>query len=137
MRRNTGVKGKLGPEAKMQIALVKWFRLQYPKYKKSLIRIGNEGRRSVQGHTNAIKAGMVPGASDLFLAVPSGPYYGFWMELKAKPLTMSERQTEHVRRQQDFINEMIALGYHGDFVCGLNEGIDKIKTYLNLKHKEI
>lgn len=44
--------------------------------------------------------GIVPGAFDLFLPVPSGQYHGLWIELKISPNKPSRAQLEFMRRMQ-------------------------------------
>ncbi len=58
-------------ESKLQRELVKWFRLQYPKYAMLLFAIPNGGKRGIIEASIMKSEGVVSGVSDLMLAVPS------------------------------------------------------------------
>lgn len=121
---------KLQPETLTQIAIVRWFRLQYPGLKKHLVMIGNGGKKPPQGHLLSERMGEVAGASDLFLAFPSGDYCGFWIEVKREKFKMTKSNEAHVTRQISFIETMREVGYDGEIVIGSKEGIDAIKSYM-------
>ncbi|MTB53004.1 VRR-NUC domain-containing protein [Lewinella sp. W8] len=98
-------------ESKIQVRCVAWFQAQYRvKYPKHLIAIRNGGRETGDAKQRAIKGarnkaeGVVPGASDLLLAVPSGEYPGLWIELK--------RPGQYLRKnQREFQEQMRRVGY--------------------------
>lgn len=84
-------------EGKLQIACVRWFRLQYPAFASLLFHPKNEADGATNGKRIAINAaqGVVPGVPDLILSLPSfregraaiaslhaEVFYGLGIELK-------------------------------------------------------
>lgn len=67
---------KVQHEGQLQIACVRWFRLQYPAYASLLFHPKNEADGATSGKKIAINAasGVVPGVPDLILALPSIRY---------------------------------------------------------------
>jgi len=121
---------KVGTELTDQRNLVKWFRLAHEKYSKHLLRIGNEGKKTVIGHKVAAQTGLVKGASDLFLALPSNGYGGLWIELKRKDAKITPSNKEHFDRQISFLAAMKSVGYEGYMCFGFDEAKKVIETYL-------
>ena len=121
---------QLTGETAVQIAVVKWFKLQYPKHHKRIMQLQNEGKRSVAGHKISVAMGLFPGASDLFISVPMGGYHGLWVELKRKAFRKSENP-EHVARQIDFIEDKIEIGFAGGIRKGSEDAIEFIRQYMN------
>jgi hypothetical protein len=77
--------------------------------------------------------GMVKGASDLLLAIPSGSYHGLWIEMKRdKVYPPSARLTDTWVAQEEFINYQRTQGYAAHFVFGWLHGKKLIEQYLNL-----
>ena len=64
---------KIQREGQLQIACVRWFRLQYPAFSTLLFHPKNEADGATSGKKIAINAaaGVVPGVPDLILALPS------------------------------------------------------------------
>ena len=122
---------QLYPETLTQIAIVKWFRLQYPGLYDHIIKIGNGGRKTAQGHLLSGRMGEVVGASDLFIAVPSLEFSGLWLEVKPEKFKIVPSNAAHAQRQLDFIDKMKCAGYDGEMVIGSKEGIDAIKSYMS------
>ena len=121
---------KAGSELTCQKNLVTWFRLQYPKYKNHLIRIGNEGKKSVITGKVDKQTGLIPGASDLFLAMPSNGYGGLWLELKREGAKITPSNKAHHDRQIAFLEMMQSVGYQGYMVWGFEEAKEAIQSYL-------
>lgn len=69
-------------EHDLQVACVRWFRLQYPQYAKLLFAIPNGGQRNAVVAAKLKAEGVQAGVPDLFLAVPCGSYHGLWIEMK-------------------------------------------------------
>lgn len=97
-------------ESRLQTACVKWFRAEYPKYKRLLFAIpngvrlhGTEKERMITWNRLA-KEGAVAGAADLFLAVPAHGTPGLFIEMK----TPQGRQSE---KQQLFEKDAVKAGY--------------------------
>ena len=62
-------------ELKTQIACVKWFRYQFPKYIKLLIAVPNGGGRDAKKAKILMYEGVTPGVSDLLLLIPKKGSY--------------------------------------------------------------
>lgn len=99
-------------ESDLQKACVKWFRVKYPKWRKLLFAIpngavfaGTDWQRKVQGK-RLKDEGAVPGAADLFLAIPSGEYPGLFIEMKI-PTSKSNQSPE----QEEFEKSVVGMGY--------------------------
>ena len=124
---------KIGPEAIEQIKILNWLSSAHPLARKLIIRIGNEGRHTVIGHSINKKLGLNKGASDLFLPINNGKYNGLFIEVKKDGWKCSgKKETEHIDEQLNFISLMKIQGYWGEIIVGCNEGIECIKKYLNL-----
>ena len=87
-------------ESKLQKAFVRWFRMQYPKYRKLLFSSLNgvvlKGTPEQRARTwNRLKEeGAVTGVADLFLSVPSGDLAGLYIETKTPRGKQSQAQKE-------------------------------------------
>lgn len=85
-------------ERQLQAKCIFWFRLQYPNFARLLISIpngtrftGSEKQRAIMGKRFK-EEGMMPGASDLFLFVPSGELHGLAIEMKTPKGVQSPNQ---------------------------------------------
>lgn len=85
-------------ESRLQKACVKWFRLQYPKYKRLLIAVPNGGKRDVITAVNLKAEGVERGASDLILLVSNGMHPYFCIEMK---FGKNKQQESQIEWQQD------------------------------------
>lgn len=121
----------IGPEAKVQIALLEWLKLFHPEAREHVIKLDNEGRRSLVGLQLSIAQGLHSGASDIFLAWPTTRYAGLWLEIKKEKWKMVPSNQEHTERQLLFLNKMIKRGYHGAMGVGIDSCIDIVKSYLD------
>lgn len=83
-----------------QVALVQWFRLQFPQYREHLFAIPNGGARhpAVAGKLKA--EGVLPGVSDLFLMVARPGAAGLWIEMKTRDGRLTEPQRRFQERAQ-------------------------------------
>jgi len=124
---------KLYPETLTQTAIVQWFRLKYPKFANHLIKIGNGGKNTPQGHLLAKRMGEVVGASDLFLSLGSARYHGLWIEVKPEKFKLVPSNEAHTGRQLLFLDQMQEAGYAGAMVIGSKEGIEVISRYMELE----
>ena len=128
------LKRSLYPETKVQVAIVKYIKLQHPAACKLIVRIGNEGKRTVQGHELAKKCGMNVGASDLLIAYPSSGFHGLWLEIKQgewKPVPSNKKHTE---KQLRFIERVKSVGYQGAVGVGIDQCIEIVDNYFNSTH---
>lgn len=119
------------PEALTQKAVVKWFKLQYPKLSKLLIKFDNEGKRTIAGHVEAKAMGLRPGASDLFLAYPTKIYSGLFLEIKPDKWTPGKANKEHYKRQLEFLDDMSKVGYAAELGIGFDECRAIIVKYIS------
>jgi hypothetical protein len=121
-------------EGSLQIACVRWFRLQYPQYAMLLFHPRNEAG---QGKSKRIAidaaAGVVAGVPDLMLALPyieeypSGNnilFHGLGIELK---YGKTNNQTDAQRRFQRYY---MSAGYAYHVVRSLDEFIQLVTAYL-------
>lgn len=116
--------GRTTPERDMQQALITWARLN-PLLEKHLLSIPNERKCSPQ-EGFALKAmGLMPGASDLLLALPKGFYSGFFIELKSP----GEKPTQ---LQLNFLERMAKVGYKTAWFDDWLQAAAAIKKYLEL-----
>lgn len=81
-------------ESNIQIACVRWFRMQHPKLARLLFAVPNGGARNAVTGAILKAEGVVPGVADLLLLVPSGPYHGLCIEMKTKEGRQSDSQKE-------------------------------------------
>lgn len=120
-------------ERAIQKAFVKYIQLKYPTFYQSLIKIDNEGVRSAIGHAEAKRMGLHRGASDIFIAMPSGSYNGLFIEIKPDNYKVTKSNATHHEEQMLFINKMINNGYMAAMCIGLDSCIAFIDAYVNLK----
>lgn len=116
-----------------QVAVVKWFKLQYPKYKDCIMSIpngsviNNGGKRGCGRLKWMISEGFKTGVSDLFIAVPAGGYAGLWVEMKDKKKTycsVSKPQREHIELMNN-------VGYSAHWAPGFNAAKLIIDEYMH------
>ena len=115
-----------------QCAVVKWFKIQYPKHKSRIIAIpngavlsGNKLQRAKQ--MNFLKSeGLKVGTSDLFIAVTTEKHAGLWLEMKDKKktkCTVSKDQEAHMI-------EMVEAGYAATWAAGFDKAKAIIEEYM-------
>lgn len=110
-------------EHQEQVALVRWFDLQYPKLEGKLFAVPNGGFRHKLTALKLRAEGLRPGVPDLVLPMPRHGYHGLYIELKTKTGKPSELQEEWVQ----FLNDQ---GYLAEFCYGWESARDLIKKYL-------
>lgn len=111
-------------ESKLQKACVKWFQMQYPRYKRLLFHVPNGGYRTATTARNMKLEGVVAGVADLILLMPSGPYHGLCIEMK----TPKGRQTP---RQKQWEQAVSAMGYEYIIVRDIQHFITLIQHWIN------
>ena len=114
-----------------QVAVVDWFKLQYPQYKNCIMAIPNGqmlgGRNKFALMKRLKREGFKNGVSDLLIAVPKNGKYGLWVEMKDQGKTQCSVSTE----QQDHLDLMIKMGYEAIWAAGASIAIAAINTYMN------
>lgn len=70
-------------ESDLQIACVRWFRLQYPQYARLLFAVPNGGNRNLREAARMKAEGVTAGVADLILLIPRHEYGALCIELKA------------------------------------------------------
>jgi len=110
-------------ESKLQIAMVKWFRLQHPNH--LLFSIPNGGKRNYITAAIMKAEGTLSGVADLFLARGNGLYHGLFIEVK----TTTGRQQPS---QKEFEYLVSARGYKYVIVRTFDEFKEECENYLKL-----
>jgi len=116
-------------ESQEQIILFNWIR-QFPELRDLCFSIPNEGKRSARNGMRLKQMGMLPGVSDIFIAIPSNNYHGLFIELKAKNKNGIYNKP---RLSQILFQEKVqSAGYAAAIACGSEHAIAIIKKYLNM-----
>ncbi len=137
----TSRKPRLPTEHQEQVAYVKWFKTQYPKYEKAIFSNPNGAHlsgSSTKGFSRAavigikmkkMKAeGFKTGVSDVQLTVSRGGYHGLWVEMKrvnGKEKDVSSDQMSHIILMRE-------LGHKAEWAAGAEEAIKITKAYMDL-----
>jgi len=79
-------------EHELQVACVKWFRLQYPEYAKLLFAVPNGGNRNITTAVRLKAEGVISGVSDLILLLGRNGYNSLCIEMKHGKQPLSENQ---------------------------------------------
>lgn len=87
----------MSEEDRIQSECVRWFRYQYPKYKKLLFHVPNGGKRSKVTAQIFKAMGVVPGVSDLILLVSRHGYGSLCIEMKTPSGDQSPSQKEWMK----------------------------------------
>jgi hypothetical protein len=106
-----------------QVAVIQWYRYQYPKYAKYLFSIPNGGSRHIVAAVKLKQSGVLAGVSDCFLMIPKNGYHGLWLEMKVKGGKLSDSQKE-------FMGNATLMGYQAIVCYGFDEAKDAITEYL-------
>ncbi|MFC0183318.1 VRR-NUC domain-containing protein [Pseudarcicella hirudinis] len=69
-------------ESEIQVACVRWFRVQYPEL--LIFSVPNGGYRNKKEATRLIQEGVTPGVPDLCIPVVKGGYSGLFIEMKSE-----------------------------------------------------
>ncbi len=134
----THKKRKVQHEGQLQMACVKWFRMQYPAFATLLFHPKNESDGATSPKKIAINAasGVVAGVPDLILALPSyredggstcklqHVYHGLGIELK---YGKTNNQTAHQRLFQGYWQR---AGYKYALCRSLEDFMEVVKDYM-------
>lgn len=92
-----------------------------------LLHIPNEAKRHAGGWIKLKQIGLIKGASDYFLAIPTKHYHGLFIEMKRREKSKSKVSVE----QKRFIERQIEKGYYGKACYGAGEALDLVARYLS------
>lgn len=115
---------RLVREIDIQQVCIKWFALQYPKDRKLLVHVTNEGKRSYYQGKQLVKAGLVKGVADLILFKPNKKYHALCIEMKTNNKT--SKQTLEQKQWQALVENQ---GYKYVVCRSLEEFIKVIGEY--------
>ena len=79
-------------ETNIQIAVITWFRLQYPEIAPLLFHVPNGGSRNAIEAANLKRQGVTAGVADLLLLVPKKVFGCLAIELKTDKGKLTEHQ---------------------------------------------
>ena len=111
-------------ESRLQMACVKWFRMQYPQHRKLLFSVPNGGFRNIATAKRMKLEGVVAGVSDLILLIPSHDFHGLCIEMK----TAKGRQTDNQKEWQTHVE---AHGYIYALARSVEDFQNIVNDYLN------
>lgn len=110
-------------ESADQIALVRWFKIQYPAFKDLLVSYPAGLNLGVTQRVRARAMGLKAGMPDLQLLIPTKHSPGLFIEMKTKKGTLSDVQKE-------FHEILLSQNYTITVCKGFEEGMAAIKNYL-------
>jgi hypothetical protein len=109
-------------EHQIQVAVVQWFRLCYPRL--IMFAIPNGGMRNIGTAIKLKNEGVIAGISDLFLMSPNKTHHGMFIELKSAKGKLSEQQ-------KYFLEQAKAKGYAACVCYSFEEAQAAINNYLH------
>jgi len=113
-------------ESAEQCVFVKWFKLQYPQFRKLIYKIDNEG--SMKPHIGKLKndLGRLGGAPDLCIAVPTKDHPGLYIEMKS---IIDGKRSSVSKVQLEVHEELRNVGYKVEVCWTADEAIQVVKGY--------
>ena len=124
-KKSHSINGKAtrGAESLLQEACVNWFREEFPQYRRLLFSIPNGGFRTPESGAVMKKEGMMKGAADLLLLIPSSEWCGLAIEMKTETGELSTYQL-------NWAIEVLEAGYCYSIVRSKEVFKNLIMTYL-------
>ena len=113
----------MSEEDHIQSECVKWFRYQYPKFRKLLFHVPNGGKRNKITAAIFKAMGVVPGVSDLILLVSRHGYGSLCIEMKTPKGDQSPDQ-------QEWEKDVTAAGNKYDLCRSFDEFEKTVNDYL-------
>ncbi len=110
-------------EDDLQEACVRWFDYQFTNIKQLLIHIPNGGKRNAREAAKFKRMGVRAGVADLLLLVPSKPFHGLFIEMKAGKGTQQDSQKE-------FEKKVVENGYQYVVCRSLEHFINVVSDHL-------
>lgn len=112
-------------EHRLQVACVRWFRLQYPELAHALFAVPNGGRRDATTGSKLKAEGALAGVSDLILLKSNDKYGALLIEMK----TAKGRQSDS---QKYWEQKITKSGEYRYVVCRtFDEFKDEVSCYLS------
>lgn len=111
-------------EHNTQVACVKWFKLQYPKFARLIYSIPNGGTRDKREAKTLKAEGLLAGASDVVIAIPNTQNHGLYIEFKSSVGTQSKDQMEFQRAVE-------SMGYRYVIVRRFETFVGLVREQLN------
>lgn len=93
-----------------------------PLIKECLMHLPNEGKRTNKYGHHLKQMGMMPGASDIFIALARHGYHGAWIEIKSEDGKLTKAQDK-------FLKIMNKNGFYTHICRSIKDGIDIITWY--------
>lgn len=118
------LKSSISSESSLQIACVKWFRLQHPA--KTIYSVPNGGLRDKVTASIMKAEGVVPGVPDLFLMHSAHGYHGMYIEMKWNKNGLTAEQINFFLNAEKEGYKCIVCKRFDDFIFEIN-------SYLNFK----
>ena len=110
-------------ESNIQIACVRWFRLQFPSLAPLLFSVPNGGRRDRVTGAILKAEGAVAGVADLLLLLPNRKYHALAIEMK----TAKGKQSPEQKAWQKAIE---AEGYRYAVVRSFGDFVEEVSEYI-------
>jgi len=114
-------------EHQEQVNLIRWIH-HYPQISGNLIAIPNGGKRPISEAKRLKEAGVQPGVSDLFLALPNDYSAGLWIELKA--MQSNGYFPNPTDLQVNWLKRMRQSGYDGMVANGMEQARQQIIEHI-------
>lgn len=111
------------PEHDLQVACLKWFKLQYPHLSGLIFHIPNERKQSEWAGVRAKQLGTLAGVADVFLSVPSNGWHGYYFEFKSAKGILTESQ-------KTFMGNVLDAGYNWKIIRNFEDFKNIINNYL-------
>lgn len=98
----------------------------HPLLKGNVIKIVNEGRRSLHEGKKLKAIGLMKGVPDYCIAVSNNNWHSLWIEMKR----VGDNK-KHSKEQVEWIDRLLKLGHYATFIAGCDEAIQVTTDYLN------
>lgn len=106
------------------LTFYQWTQWQ-PRLKDRVIKIANEGKRSIIGGKRLKRIGLTKGIPDYFIFIPTFKYHGLFIEMKIKDSGKIDKN------QEAWIEKLTSYGYCAKVAYGAADAIRIIESYLN------
>lgn len=116
----------MGNEYHIQVAVVQWFRVQFPD---AFLTISPSGMKlSIGVATKLKRMGYLAGTPDLLILHPVGDFCGCFIELKTEEGKPSAQQMAVLTRLRD-------AGYYTAVCYGFDDAVKTITAYMENKYE--